>query len=101
VARKENELRLEQLLGRHVRDASGRVVGRLEEFRASREGEHWVVTEFDIGPTALLERLAVRHLGVTWFGRVHGYRATWDQLNLEDSDRPTLTCGVDELRKLR
>ena len=101
MAKRANELRLELLLGRRVRDADGRVVGRLEEFRARREGEHWAVTEYDIGPAAMLERLAVRHFGVTWPGRVHGYRATWEQLNVENPDRPTLTCKVDELKKLR
>jgi hypothetical protein len=101
VVKKERELHLEDLLGRRVRDQNGRVVGRLEEFRARREGDYWVVAEYDIGPTALLERLAVRHLGVTWPGRVHGYRAIWDQLDVGDPDRPTLTCEVDELKKLR
>jgi hypothetical protein len=100
VVKKENELRLEDLLGRRVRDPNGRVIGRLEEFRAAREGDHWVVTDYDIGPTALLERLAARHLGVTWPGRVYGFRATWDQLNVDDPDQPTLTCSVDELKKL-
>jgi len=100
VARKDNELHLEQLLGRAVRALDGRVIGRLEEFLARPEGAHWAITEFDIGPAALLERLSVRHLGVTWPGRVHGYRATWEQLNLDDPDRPTLTCPVDELKKL-
>jgi hypothetical protein len=100
VARR-NELRLEQLLGRRVRDASGRVVGRLEEFRATRDGEHWAVTEFHIGPTALLERLAVRHFGVGRPGRPHGYRARWDQVDLSDPERPALTCGLDQLRAIR
>ena len=99
MAKKDSELHLEDLLGRRVRDPDGRVIGRIEEFRARREGGHWVVTEYDIGPTALLERLAVRHLGVPWPG-VHGYRAMWDQLNFEDPHHPTLTCGTDELKKL-
>ena len=101
MAKKANEVRLEQLLGRRVRDPEGRIVGRLEEFRARREGDYWVVDEFDIGPSALLERLAVRHLGMTWLGRVSGYRADWNQLNLDDPDHPTLTCGVGQLKELR
>lgn len=101
MAKKANEVRLEELLGRRVRDGGGDTVGRLEEFRARREGEHWVVTEFDIGPTALLGRLAARHLGVTWPGRTGGYRATWEQINFDDPERPTLNCPVDQLKKLR
>lgn len=98
---KKGEVSLELLLGRRVRDAGGRVVGRLEEFRATREGDAWVVTEFDIGPSALLERLAVRHVG--WFPRARGagYRARWDQIDFSDPDRPTLTCPVDHLQTLR
>jgi hypothetical protein len=101
MAKKASELRLEDLIGRRVRDAAGRVVGRLQEFRATREGNHWVVDEYEIGPSALLERLAARHLGIIWPGRVHGYRASWNQLDLEDPKHPRLTCGVDELKKLR
>ena len=101
MAKKATELRLEDLIGRRVRDAEGRVVGRLEEFRATREGDHWVVNEYEIGPSALLERLAARHLGITWPGRVDGYRALWNQLNLEDPKQPRLNCRVDELKKLR
>ena len=100
MAKRGNELHLEDLLGRRVRDQDGRVLGRLEEFRAHREGDYWVVAEYDIGPTALLERLAVRHVGLAWPGRVHGYRATWDQIDVSDPKRLMLTCGVDELKKL-
>ena len=101
MARRDNELALELLLGRRVRDAQGRVVGRIEEFRATREEGHWAVTEFDIGPAAMLERLAVRHFGTTLGRGVKGYRATWEQLSFDDPDRPTLTCPVDELKTIR
>ena len=46
------------------------------------------------------ERLAVRHLGFTLPGRVHGYRVRWDQLDIEDPDHPRLTCAVDELERI-
>jgi hypothetical protein len=38
-------LRLDRLLGREVRTANNRRLGRLEEFRAERRGSDWVVTE--------------------------------------------------------
>jgi hypothetical protein len=102
VARRANELRLELLLGRRVRDPEGRVVGRLEEFRATRDGDAWEVTAFDVGPSALLERLAVRHFGSLVPGtRPAGYRARWDQIDLSDPDHPRLTVPVDELQALR
>lgn len=95
------ELRLERLLGRRVYDADGRVIGRLEECRAEREGGYWVATRYHVGPSALLERLAVRHFGVTWRGRPKGYEARWDQLDFEDADRPRLTVPLDELKAIR
>lgn len=96
----KNERRVELLLGRKVRAMDGAVVGRIEEMRAEREDDHYVVTEFHLGPTALIERLAVRHFGFTLPGRVHGYRVRWDQLDLEDEDRPRLTCPVEDLERL-
>ena len=101
MAKKGSELRVEELVGTRISDRDGRVVGRLEELRATREGDHWVVTEFDIGAGALLERLASRHFGITWPGRVRGYRASWDQLNFEDPHHLTLRCPMEELKKLR
>jgi len=96
----KNEWRLELMLGRRVRAQDGRVIGRLEEFRAEREHDYWVVTEFHVGPTALIERLAVRHLGLTLPGRAHGYRVRWDQLDLDDPDNPRLTCPMGDLERI-
>ena len=101
MAKRDSDLRVEEIVGASVHDSDGRVVGRIEELRAEREGEHWVVTAYDIGPAALFERLAVRHLGVTWSGRPAGYRARWDQIDLTDSQAPRLTCAVSELERLR
>ncbi len=67
---------------------------------AEPEGDHYVATGFHIGPAALLERLAVRYLGVTFGGRWHGYRVRWDQIDLEDPRRLRLTCGVEDLGRL-
>jgi hypothetical protein len=96
----KNEWRLELMLGCRVRSQDGRVIGRLEEFRAERENDYYVVTEFHVGPAAMIERLAVRHLGLTLPGRAYGYRVRWDQLDLEDPARPRLTCPVEELERL-
>ena len=95
----DRERHLELLLGRQVRDAGRRPVGRIEEFHAEKEGDHYVVAAVDLGPIALLERLAVRHLGIGWSGP-HGYRARWDQIDLEDDEEVTLTCPIGELEKL-
>jgi len=101
VAKKANELRLELLVGRRVYDVDHRVVGRLEEFRATREDDEWVISEFDIGRAALLERLAIRHLGWLPGRRPAGYRARWDQIDLSEPDRPRLTVPIEALKTLR
>ena len=102
MAKRGRELRVEQLLGRKVTDAAGLVVGRLQEFRARRDGNTWEVTEFDLGRTALLERLAVRHFPWILRGtRPAGYRARWDQIDLSDPEHPRLTVTVDELTPIR
>jgi hypothetical protein len=95
-----NEARVELLLGRKVHAPDGRAVGRIEEMRAERENDYYVITEFHVGPIALIERLAVRHFGLTLPGRVRGYRVRWDQLDLSDADHPRLTCAVEELVRL-
>jgi len=69
----KSERRVELLLGRKVRALDGAVIGRIEEMRAEREHDYYVVTEFLVGPIALIERLAVRHFGLTLAGRIHGY----------------------------
>jgi hypothetical protein len=96
----KNEARVELLLGRKVHAPDGRAVGRIEEMRAERENDYYVVTEFHVGPIAVIERLAVRHFGVTLPGRVHGYRVRWDQLDLSDLHHPRLTCPVEDLVRL-
>ncbi len=93
------ERHAELLIGRHVYDARGRSVGRIEELHAEEEGDYYVIAAIDLGPTALLERLSVRHLGISWSGP-HGYRARWDQIDLEDERRVTLMCPLAELQKL-
>jgi PRC-barrel domain len=96
----DRERNIERLIGRAVYDGGGRSVGRIEELHAEKEGDYYVITAVDLGPDALLERLAVRHIGLAFFGRPHGYRARWDQIDLEDERRPTLTCSVEDLEIL-
>lgn len=98
---RRHERRLEHLLGRKVYGEDGRVLGRLEEIRAEREGEHYVVADYRIGTAALLQRLSIGSIGILKRSHPAGYRARWDQLSLEDPDRPTLTVAVEELQKIR
>ncbi len=96
----KSEARVELLLGSKVHAPDGRAVGRIEEMRAERENDYYVITEFHVGPVAVIERLAVRHFGVTLPGRVRGYRVRWNQVDLSDPEHPRLTCAVEELERL-
>ena len=96
----DRERHIERLIGRSVYDGDERAVGRIQELHAEKEGDYYVITAIDLGPDALLERLAVRHTELTFFGRPHGYRVRWDQIDLEDERRPTLTCPVEDLQAL-
>ena len=57
------ELHLELLVGHRLVDASGKVIGHIEEVIAEREGDHLVVTEVHVGRGALAERLSVGAIG--------------------------------------
>ncbi len=96
---KETELRLDRLLGRSVLAANNQRVGRLEEFRVETQDREAVITEYVIGAAGLLERLHVA-VKLVVGRKVGGYIARWDQLDISDPERPRLTCGVEELRKL-
>jgi len=93
----DRELHLEQLLGRRVRAANGRSIGRLEEVRAERRPGGWVVTEYLIGPAALFERLSAQLLPFLRARR--GLVARWDQLDLSDPEHPRLHCAVQDLQR--
>jgi sporulation protein YlmC with PRC-barrel domain len=87
------EIHLEQLLGTQVTDASGRPVGRIEEFRIEQRGDEWVVTEYLLGVTGILARLGVRSVGrlVGISLQEHApQRVPWDRLDLSDPRHPTL-----------
>lgn len=92
-------VRLDRLLGRKVIGPDNRSIGRLEEFRAERRGDNWLVTEYVIGPAGLLERLGLgTRLVLGW--RRAGFLARWDQIDITNPERPRLLCGMDELRRV-
>jgi sporulation protein YlmC with PRC-barrel domain len=81
------EVRVEELLGRVVRTASGRAVGRIEDLRVQPDGEDYVVREVILGELGLVARLVgiaaqlptFRALGL---GRRYRTRAVpWDWLD--------------------
>jgi hypothetical protein len=97
---KDDEIFLDQLLGRTVVAGNNRSIGRLEEFRSEQRGDYFHIVEFVIGAAGLMERLNVglRALfGMSGRGKV----ARWDQIDISDPLHPRLTCSVDELEKLQ
>jgi hypothetical protein len=92
-------LRLDRLIGREVYTRDNRRLGRLEEFRAERRGDDWVIREYVIGTAGLLERLGLGVRLILGVKRSGGYVVRWDQLDLSEPARPRLTCSVEEIRR--
>ncbi|HEX7977496.1 MAG TPA: PRC-barrel domain-containing protein [Gemmatimonadaceae bacterium] len=98
---------LSDLLGRAVRDADGRKIGRIEELHAEISLEQgrsdYVVTRFSVGRFAPLDAIAtgnfVQQL-VRRFTRVTGYRRyeiPWDWMDLSDPAHPRALRREGEL----
>jgi sporulation protein YlmC with PRC-barrel domain len=100
------ELHIELLLGRKVFDSNGKLIGRMEEVVAARDGDEWVVEEFWIGSGALLHRFSARGAGramLCLFGveEKAGYKVTWDKIDLSRPKRLRLNCPLHDLERLR
>ena len=97
TARRRRLVRVEDLLGRRVRAADGRVVGHIEEICVERRANgDYEVVEYHLGTAALLERLALVR-------RLTGRRGRtlvvgWEQLDIGRPDTPVLTCAPEDLR---
>jgi hypothetical protein len=97
------EVHLELLLGRRVRDARGRSIGRIEEVRAEWHDGEWVVVEFLVGRYALFERLAASSLARAILrsrgrvGRGCPGRIGWDEIDLSDPADPRLRVPPERL----
>lgn len=99
------EVHIERLLGRRVRDADGRVVGRLEEFRVDIIDGEPCVTEFHIGGAALIERItgfasALPLLQSLPFVRTE-YRVRWQDVDLSDPSNPRVRVRCAELEAVQ
>lgn len=102
---KKTEVHIERLLGKHVLDSEGKTAGRIEEILAEKCGDEWVVKEYEIGGTALLERLSVRNIATVFLGvfgakENRGFRVPWDKLDLTDPQKPRLNCASHTLEPL-
>jgi sporulation protein YlmC with PRC-barrel domain len=98
------EAHVERLLGRRVHDANGQSIGRLEEFRVEIvDGEH-VVTEYHVGGSAVVERIASFVAQLPFFRLIPfartGYRIPWTDLDLSDPRRPRVRGCREELERM-
>jgi hypothetical protein len=88
------EVAFEDLIGRTVRSAAGRPVGRIEDIRVEPEGEDYVVREIVLGELGLRARLygmaaqvpTFRSLGLG--GRYRTRAIPWNWLDLSDPEQP-------------
>lgn len=94
---------LEHLAGRRVLSLRGKSIGHIEEIRAERDGDDFVITEFHVGIYAAFERLSAWTIGVAVLDlfrlrrREGFYRIPWDKLDISDPARPRLLCPMTEL----
>jgi hypothetical protein len=93
-------LRVDRLVGREVYRQDGHRLGRLEEFRAVRRDQTWIINEYVIGTAGLLERLGLAVRLIVGLRARTGYIARWDQLDLSDLRHLRLTCAVTDLEEL-
>lgn len=96
-------VQLETLVGTEVRDATGKLAGRLEEVHADWQGEECIVTHY-----VLASRHARRGISltdaITFVLRLLGAEKAggsivvpWDKLDLSDPEKPRLKCRAEEL----
>lgn len=100
------EIRIEELLGRTVRDVEGRALGPLAEIRvAQRDGEAFVEA-YCVGAYGLFQRLAgtaMRRALLRAFGRADrggDWLVPWEQMDLSEPSQPRLRGRVEGLRRV-
>jgi sporulation protein YlmC with PRC-barrel domain len=101
----DREIHLEDLLGRLVRTAAGRPVGRIEDVTAEPEGDDYVVRDVILGELGLRARLfgmAAQLPTLQALGLRHSIRTRaipWEWLDFSDPERPRfLGPGESKLR---
>lgn len=80
---------LETLVGKKVRDADGKVAGRLEEVHADWRGGECIVTYYQI---ARKGTYFVRKLGMS--KKAASLIVTWDKMDLSDPKGPRLKFSM-------
>ncbi len=104
----DTTVRVEDIMGKKVLDASGKLVGHIEEIvvvPAGPQDNDWVVKEYHVGMAALFERLAALTfldalLRVFHKDRGVGWVIPWNKLDLSDPIHPRLLGERDDLSPL-
>jgi hypothetical protein len=76
-------VRVQDLIGRAVRDGDDNVVGRIQEITAHWRGDECYIDEFELGGQALLERLGIG-------GKREPRKVPWQEMDLTDPEKPRL-----------
>jgi hypothetical protein len=91
-------VKFEDLVGRVVRNAHGRPIGRIEDARMEPDGDEYLISHFMIGPLGRVTRIraflgelpTLRALGI---GNERDLRPfPWHWFDLSDPVRPVLTA---------
>jgi hypothetical protein len=97
-----HELRFEDLIGKTVRNAHGRAIGRIEDARLEPDGDDYLVSHFLLGPLERMPRIKA-FLGelptfvALGLGAARDLRPLpWRWFDLSDPKRPVLTTGTEE-----
>jgi hypothetical protein len=95
------EVHVERMLGCRVCDRDDVPLGRLQECRAEWLDGELVVTEFHLGPAALLERVGGFLLQLPLVGwlpiKRWQYRIPWELMDFSDPRRPRVRACRAEL----
>ena len=89
------QVRLQELLGRRVRDADGKVLGHIMEISATWRGKECYVDAFHLGTAALLSRLGISAARlVGWPLAREPKRIPWQEMDLSDPEKPRVKADV-------
>jgi sporulation protein YlmC with PRC-barrel domain len=100
------EVAVEDLVGRVVRTASGRPVGRIDDLRVEPHGEEYLVSEIilaELGLRARLIRMATQLPTFKSLGVAAPYRTRaipWQWLDLSDPQRPRFRSPESPLEEV-
>ena len=94
------KIHAEALVGRRVRDANGRMIGRIEEIAVVRRGKECYVEEYLVGAAAVVSRLGISAGSLVGIRLGKPVRVPWQQLDLSDPERLRLRCRLEELKAM-